>query len=272
MKKTNTKRCLSGAKICSNREIGPGYFQMRIACDEGYRKAVPGQFVMIRLTGQTAPLLRRPFSIHNLVREAGRSIGFDILYKTVGAGTEALSMSRPGDVVDVLGPLGRGFSIRDGFKAVHMVAGGIGIAPFVFLAEHLRRRGMSGSQITLFIGGRSAGDLVCLDRFERLGIRIRITTDDGSAGSRCLVTQPLAESLGGERPDIVFACGPSSMLREVSAICRKEGIACQVSIETLMACGMGACLGCAVESSSPDSPYRHACIDGPVFDAGEIVL
>ena len=269
---THTETRLSASRILSNREICPGYFRMRIACDQVYQDAVPGQFVMVRLVGQASPLLRRPFSIHDLIMEGERVTGFDILYKIIGTGTEALSLSRAGDIVDVLGPLGRGFSTRGDFGHVHMVAGGIGVAPFVFLINHLMRQGLSSSQITLFVGGRSCGDLLCLEIFERLGIQLKVTTDDGSAGSQCVVTQPLGEALRQQKPKMLFACGPMPMLREVMAISKKDGIPCQVSIETMMACGMGACLGCAVEKRDSKEKYLHACMDGPVFEAGQIML
>jgi len=269
---THTETRLSMSQILSNREICPGYFRMRIACDQVYQDAVPGQFVMVRLVGQAFPLLRRPFSIHDLIMEGERVAGFDILYKIIGAGTEALSMSRAGDIVDVLGPLGRGFSTRGDFSHVHMVAGGIGVAPFVFLINHLMRQGFSSSKITLFVGGRSCGDLLCLEIFERLGIQLKVTTDDGSAGSQCVVTQPLGVALRQRKPKMLFACGPMPMLREVMAISKKDGIPCQVSIETMMACGMGACLGCAVEKRDSKEKYLHACMDGPVFEAGRIKI
>ncbi len=268
MPRTETRLSLS--QILSNQEICPGYYRMRIACGQAYQDALPGQFVMVRLAKQVSPLLRRPFSIHDLIMEGKRVIGFDILYKRIGSGTEVLSMSHSGDRADVLGPLGRGFSTRGNFRRVHMVAGGIGVAPFVFLIKHLMRQGLTRSQLTLFMGGRSCEDLLCLDIFERLGIPLTVTTDDGSAGSQCVVTQPLEEALRQEKPEILFACGPIPMLREVIAISRKEGIPCQISIETMMACGMGACLGCAVENRDSKEKYLHACIDGPVFDAGRI--
>ena len=269
---TCTESRLSASQILSNREICSGYFRIRIACDQVYQDALPGQFVMVRGVGQASPLLRRPFSIHDLIMEGGRVTGFDILYKIIGKGTEALSRGRAGDMVDVLGPLGRGFSTRGDFRRVHMVAGGIGVAPLVFLAKHLMRQGLPSSQITLFIGGRSCGDLLCLEIFEHLGIQLKVTTDDGSAGSQCLITQPLAETLRQQKPEILFACGPMPMLREVMAISRKDGIPCQISIETMMACGMGACLGCAVEKRDSKEKYLHACMDGPVFEAGRIKI
>ena len=269
---TRKESRLSASRILSNREICPGYFRMRIACDPVYQSALPGQFVMVRGLGQASPLLRRPFSIHDLILEGARVTGFDILYKIIGKGTEALSMSRAGDRVDVLGPLGRGFSTRGDFHRVHLVAGGIGVAPFVFLANHLIRQGLSGTQITLFVGGRSCGDLLCLEIFEHLGIQLKVTTDDGSAGSQCVVTQPLGEALRQQKPEILFACGPIPMLRKVMAISEKDGIPCQISMETMMACGMGACLGCAVEKRDSKETYLHACMDGPVFEAGQVKI
>ena len=269
---THTSTRLSASRILSNREICPGYYRMRIACGQMYRDALPGQFVMIRLPGQVAPLLRRPFSIHDLIMDGSRVTGFDILYKVIGTGTAALSESRAGDGVDILGPLGRGFSTRGDYRLVHMVAGGIGVAPFVFLTHHLLRQGLGLSRITLFVGGRSCGDLLCLELFENLGVRLVTTTDDGSSGRQCLVTRPLEEALGERKPDMLFACGPIPMLREVMAISEKDGVPCQVSIETMMGCGMGACLGCAVEKRDAAETYLHACMDGPVFEAEKIRL
>jgi dihydroorotate dehydrogenase electron transfer subunit len=263
---------LSTSKILENREVCPGYFRMRMTCGQSFQDAIPGQFVMVRVDEQISPLLRRPFSIHDLVLEGSRVVSFDILYKIIGPGTEKISMCLAGDHLEVLGPLGRGFRTQGKFNRIHMVAGGIGIAPFVFLSNHLIRQGISRHQITLFVGGRSCGDLLCLGMFERMGIDLKISTDDGSSGRQCLVTQPLGEALRLVRPDILYACGPVPMLREVMTLSKKDAIPCQVSIETIMACGMGACLGCAVEQPKPRTGYLHACMDGPVFDAGKIVL
>ena len=164
------------------------------------------------------------------------------------------------------------FSIQSDHKRIYLVAGGIGIAPFVFLARHLMRQGIRSQQITLFIGARSSDDLLCLGMFEDLSIDIEISTDDGSAGKQSLVTRPLDEAFAHIRPDVIFACGPVPMLREVMKLSKQRKIPCQVSIETMMACGMGACLGCAVEQSKTQAAYLHACMDGPVFDADRIVV
>ncbi len=269
---TDMQTRLSTREVIENQEIGPGYFRMRIACGPVFQTASPGQFVMIRVQGQTMPLLSRPFSIHDLIMSDSSVVAFDLLYKIVGSGTKKLSLIRPGDQIDVLGPLGRGFSNQSHYRRIYMVAGGVGIAPFVFLGRHLMRQGIRSQQITLFIGGRSSSDLLCLGMFEDMGIGIQISTDDGSAGQHNLVTKTLAEAFKQVRPDMIFTCGPIAMLREMIKLSKQSGIPCQVSIETRMACGMGACLGCAVEQPKMQSAYLHACTDGPVFDADSIVL
>ena len=170
-----------------------------------------------------------------------------MLYKVVGKGTAALALQKPGDIVDILGPLGTGFLIPRGAKRIYFACGGIGVAPLVFLVSQLRRRNADLSKCRVFIGGRSQEDLLCLRDFEQLGLNVQTTTDDGSAGDQCLVTHPLEVAVEHLTPDIIAACGPMAMLACIIGIAEKYRVPCQVSIETMMACGMGACLGCAVE-------------------------
>jgi dihydroorotate dehydrogenase electron transfer subunit len=151
-----------------------------------------------------------------------------------------------------------------------MVAGGIGVAPLVFLADHLAQRGLDPRSCFVYLGGRSAADLLCADEFLRLGMPVQTTTDDGSSGDQCLVTHPVELALDQHRPDILYACGPLAMLKCVVGIAEKNGIPCQISIESMMACGIGACLGCAVESRRTPERFLHTCMDGPVFDASDI--
>lgn len=258
----------ASATILYNDAIGPSYFRMGIAWPG--EAAEPGQFVMVQVTGRKEILLRRPFSVSALIRSNADIIGIELLYKVVGAGTRLLSKCRKEDHLDILGPLGRGFDWRQISGCNYFVAGGIGVAPIRFLVEHLVFMGKKIDDCQVFLGGRSQDDLLCEQTFKQLGIPVVLTTDDGSAGDQCLVTHPLELAVQHRRPDGIYACGPGPMLVCVAGIAEKHRIPCYVSIETMMACGMGACLGCALESSEPTDRYLHACLDGPVFNAGQI--
>lgn len=266
------EKCLQNAQVLWNRPQGSGYFRMGLGCGSHIQGAEPGQFLMVRLEGQQSPLLRRPFSIHRVIMDQGRVTGFEILYKVVGTGTALLAGAGKGDGIDILGPLGKSFDLRPGHKTCFFAAGGIGVAPFLFLADRMAASGFDMSRVNLFLGGRTADDLLCVTDFEKLGMSPRLTTDDGSRGRQGLVTGPLEEAIKVSPPDMLYACGPLPMLREVMAIADHHDLPCQVSIETIMACGMGACLGCAVKDKQRNDAYRHACVDGPVFDADEILL
>jgi dihydroorotate dehydrogenase electron transfer subunit len=253
-------------KVLWNRSVGPGYYRMGLTCHHRYKDAGPGQFIMLRFPGQITPFLRRPFSIHQLIYDKDRIIGIEILYKVVGEGTEKLSGLQVDEDLDILGPLGNGFAFSGHYKTVYLVAGGIGVAPMVFLASYLKSKGVDIGKSQIFLGGRSSDDLLCRDDFLNIGINIQATTDDGSEGDQCFITHPLEIASKKDRPDIIYACGPIDMLKCVVGIAVKYNVPCQISVETVMACGMGACLGCAVEKKGPGKAYMHACMDGPVFD------
>jgi len=255
-------------QILWNKKVAPSYFNMGLTCGKGYSDARPGQFVTVKLPNQTAPLLRRPFSIHKLIIKNHIIQGIELLYKVVGTFTEKLSMCKPCDIIDVLGPLGNGFPVSDNLHKVFIVAGGIGVAPLVFLSAVLKEKSTEYSDFKVFIGGRSANDILCKNDFLNFGMNIIVTTDDGSEGEKGLVTVPLERELNISLPDVIYACGPAPMLKAVSKIAEKYAVPCYISVETLMACGMGACLGCAVEKRNDSSRYMHVCIDGPVFEAG----
>ncbi len=259
-------------QVLWNKQVGSSYFRMGLSCNRGYEAAIPGQFVMLRFVDQISPLLRRPFSVHRLVSENNVSIGIELLYKVVGAGTHQLSSCRIGDRLDVLGPLGRGFTISETYQRIFIAAGGIGVAPMVFLADVLNQRKVDFSQVHLFLGGRSTDDVLCKDAFSGCGASVCTTTDDGSEGDQCLITSPLEIEVERLRPDIIYACGPMDMLKCVIGIAETHSVPCEISIETAMACGIGVCLGCAVERQDSSGKYLHACLDGPVFDASEINL
>ena len=255
------------AEVLWNRQVSPVCYRMGLTCASHYSQAKPGQFVMLGLIDQNDPLLRRPFSIHNLIAPEGILKGFEILYKVVGKATVKLAKQKPGDLVDVLGPLGTGFMVPIQAKRIYLAAGGIGVAPLVFLVSHLTQKSIDLTDCQVFLGARTKEDILCQRDFSRLGIAVHTTTDDGGAGDQCLVTHPLEVAMDRLLPDVIFACGPMDMLTCIVGLAERKGVPCQVSIETMMACGLGACLGCAVEGRSQSNTFLHACVDGPVFDA-----
>ena len=259
-------------QVLSNIAVGGGHFRIRLSCHAQYSGAVPGQFVMVRLSDQLEPLLPRPFSIHRLVKETGGATAIELLYRVVGKGTYQLSLKQSGDFVDLTGPLGSGFAIPERAVKVCIVAGGIGVAPMIFLLAFLQKQKIDFAGVRVFLGAKSKADILCQKEFLSLGVEVHTTTDDGSAGAQCLVTDPLDDAIAENPPDIIYACGPLEMLTCVAGIADKHNVACQISIETMMACGMGACLGCAVASRKQANAYLHACLDGPVFDTRELKI
>lgn len=229
--------------------------------------ARPGQFVMVQIAENKDPLLRRPFSIHQASSEGL----LQILFKVVGRGTELLAQCRVGEQVSLLGPLGHGFIMGDPGKAC-LVGGGMGIAPIFFLAHRFIEQSSSvGPRVMprVILGARNREELepLVID-FQSLGVEVLAATDDGSLGHHGLVTDVL-KKLNLEPESTVYTCGPRPMMAAIHHLCQKENMACQVSVETTMACGMGACLGCAVPMKG--GGYRHACSDGPVFASGELL-
>jgi dihydroorotate dehydrogenase electron transfer subunit len=272
-KKIDMARIIHEAvEVLSNIPVGPGYHRIKLSCDRQYTDAIPGQFVMVRMIPQIDPLLPRPFSIHRLTKHNGLVTGLELLFKVVGKGTHALSIKNPGDYLDLTGPLGNGFSIPAEVKHIKIVAGGIGVAPMIFFLDHLKEHRHDLADVRVFLGGKSKADLLCLNDFSAIGVPVHATTDDGSSGDQCLVTDPLEIAVAESPPDIIYACGPMDMLACIAGIANKYRIACQVSIEAMMACGMGACLGCAVASRNHSDHYLHACLDGPVFDIQELLI
>lgn len=250
-------------KIISNTEVKSGYFLMGIKLPSIARQAKPGQFLTIRCGDATSPLLRRPFGFHRI-----NNSGFQVLYEVVGKGTRLLSELKPGNKVDVLGPLGNGFAIPDKPRDVVIVAGGIGVAPLVALAESLVKK--RHKRIYTIIGAKDKKSLLCERDFRDLGIETLVATDDGSCGRKCFATQILEDlfSEKGSFLPVIFGCGPEAMLERVVAIARKRKVKSYASLEGNIACGVGACLGCAIETKSG---YKLVCEDGPVFDLNEVV-
>lgn len=259
------------AEVLSNTQLAPDYNVVTLAAPRVAEIASPGQFVMIRTADGLDPLLRRPFSIFEHVRDThGALVGISVLNKRVGVGTAKLYEARPGDRLAVLGPLGRPFPPVHPPGEAWMVAGGVGLAPFASLAEALAQR---GTAMTLFYGGRSARDIYYEPFFVRLGTRLVLTTEDGSRGEQGRVTLPLSRALAEHFPSrlTLYACGPTPMMRAVADLGAAAGCPVHVSLEPVMGCGMGGCYSCVV-------PVRHAggshfvrsCIEGPVFEAAQL--
>ncbi len=262
------------AAVLWNRTLSPDYNVVALAAPAIAARVEPGQFVMIRTANGQDPLLRRPFSVFEVLRGSdGTPDGFTILSKRVGPGTARLYGARPGDLLGCLGPLGRPFGLVDPPTDAWMVAGGVGLAPFATLAERLRARGCAA---TLFYGARCAAELFAVDLFERLGVRTILTTEDGSCGLRGRITEPLAAELGRlppDRPLMLYACGPEPMLVAVSQVAGGYQRPSQLAMERVMGCGMGGCFSCVVRVRQADGTARYvrSCIEGPVFRGEDVV-
>lgn len=241
------------ATITSVETISERYRSMKLRVD--WDSFVPGQFVMVRVPGDAA-FIRRPFGIVGV--EGGAC---EICFKIIGAGTQALSGAKVGDRVSVLGPLGNGFEIADTKKHV-LVAGGYGIGPIIGLARRLVDQ---GKECVIAYGAASAEHLLYMNELRALNCDLRVTTEDGSEGTKGLIT----EALGDITSDCaIYCCGPDGLSKAVADLGEKQNVRVQVSLEKYMACGMGLCLGCVCEKR--DGSHVRACREGPVFDASEL--
>ena len=230
--------------------------------------ARPGQFVHVLAGEDRSFPLRRPFSIHRVERPGAALGTVEVVFDVVGAGTRALARLRPHDVVDVLGPLGRPFTPPEEPVGCVLVGGGYGTAPLFFLAGELRAR---RCRVDFAIGAAAAARLLDAMEAKRLGHSLTVTTDDGSAGRRGLVTDPLPDLLARTGAGRVYACGPMPMLAAVSRGAAAAGVPCQVAVEEQMACGTGICFSCVLPVRPEDSPgattrMARSCLEGPVFD------
>ena len=263
----------SEARVAANVSVAPGTFRLTLsgAGAEGYD---PGQFCQVKAWPWADPLLRRPFSIMDCrVLESGEA-GLDILYQIVGRGTRLMSRLRPGDAVDVLGPLGVGFPLPvqtdSPDRSALIVAGGLGVAPFPLL---VRRLVAAGVQTTAIVGARNKELVLCTAEFTGLGATVVAVSEAADLPERGYATDAMERRLGDERPDVVYSCGPEPMLERVVAIARAHDLVCHVSLERRMPCGFGICYGCVVQARTPghDAPHHvRSCLDGPVIDAGRL--
>lgn len=264
-------------RIVSNYRIGETHYLMSLSIpanfinsgESSFKTAVPGQFVMLRIKGNGSLFLGRPFSIYSLHQEKGQFV-IDILYSVVGHGTVAISQLRPDEEMFVLGPLGRGFDIFQDCGCIIIIAGGVGIAPLSFLAGQYREHASGRTlKMVCYAGARSSAQLVGLDRMRKLCSDVRISTDDGSQGHHGNICDLFARDMTSydSSDSVIYSCGPPPMMKRLAQLLRNHSFPCQVSVEERMACGVGACLGCAIGTRSG---YKRVCKDGPVFDIDEI--
>ena len=255
-------------RVASHEEIGSGYRYLVLEAPKMAEAVVPGQFVHVRVPALEPSALRRPFSVFDA--EDGR---VTLLYKTVGRGTAALNAAKAGDEIRVLGPLGHGFPLTCSGVPL-LVGGGYGVAPLHFLA---RRMVATGLKPILFEGGRTKDDLLALDRFAALGVEVRLATNDGSAGAKGFVVDPLDDALielrqAGEKFEL-FTCGPDGLLKAVAQRATGTNSPGWISMDRHMVCGVGACFACIQKLRLPNGTVFNArcCVNGPVFAAQDIV-
>jgi dihydroorotate dehydrogenase electron transfer subunit len=262
--------------IMGNRCAAPDHFHLSIRLPLSFATPLPGQFVMIRETLAREPLLARPFSAFGFKRLDDHGV-LEILFRVCGRGTNLLSRMKPGAELVVIGPHGRGFTVPSGIKRILFIAGGVGVAPLAYLLHSGLLAAGAGDEIgkSFYLGARSAQLLTALERLEDF-CELGICTDDGSRGYHGSVTAMLKRDIERFDPGetIIYACGPTPMIRALRPLLKDHPIPCQVSLEERMACGLGACLGCAVAVRSAEGKreYRRVCHDGPVFDLREVIL
>lgn len=255
------------AYILSNIYLGSGFYYMEMKARETANKAVPGQFLHVKVNEGLYPLLRRPMSLHEIDREKGI---LGLLYQVKGKGTEILSRRIPGTEIDIMGPLGKGFTLN--FPGHHgvIVGGGIGVAPLYPLAQELKK---NGKDVTVILGARTAQMLLGKEKYVSLGCRVLITTDDGSKGIKGTAAELLAGFVKDHQVNFIYACGRAPMLKQVETICQEGGIKGEISMEAYMGCGVGACLSCSCErNDTSEKRYAKVCTDGPVFSIGEVKI
>ena len=247
------------AVVVSQKEIGKDIFDMVLSFPKGAKEARPGQFLAMYCNDATK-LLPRPISICGIDAEAGT---LRVVYRIAGEGTREFSKMKQGDTLEVMGPLGNGFTMKEG-KAI-LVGGGIGIPPMLELAKQL------SAEKTVVLGYRD--ELFLKDEFEKTA-EVAVATEDGSFGTKGTVIDAIRENaING---DIIYACGPMPMLKALAEYAREYNMEAQISLEERMACGIGACLGCICKTKEKDHHTNvnnsRICKDGPVFDAKEVVF
>jgi dihydroorotate dehydrogenase electron transfer subunit len=260
------------AEVISNVHLSSDYNVLGLAAPDIAERTLPGQFVMVKAGDRLEPLLRRPFSVFEVLEEHGTIVGLSLLSKRIGPSTRLIYDAKPGDRIQCLGPLGRPFAPVAAPDEAWLVAGGVGLAPFATLAKVLRARGIN---VTLYYGARRAAELFYLDLFDKMGVSLVLATEDGSRGELGRVSIPLERDLKTRPANatvMLYACGPEPMLAAVAKLSATHGRPSQVSVERVMGCGVGGCYSCVIPIKMPQGKphYVRSCLAGPVFRGSEI--
>ncbi len=258
------------AKIIKKEQLKDDIYKFSVQANKIVENAKPGHFIEIRVVDNVEPLLRRPISIYNMEKETGI---LEFIFQVKGKGTTLLAKREEKDELDIIGPLGYGtFKVKE-YNNVAIIGGGIGIFPLYELSKQLKQQ--TNTQIHTYLGFRNKEYVVLEKEFEQVSHNLTITTDDGSYKQKGFAIDILKQDIQKQKPDAIFACGPLPMLKAVQTLAQEQNIPCQISLEEKMACGLGACLGCAVkQAKSPkEAPqYWHVCKAGPVFNATDVEI
>jgi len=260
LKKLFMEKIQNNYKVLVNEKLSPQYWRMVFDAPDLALEVKPGQFVHIRTDeAGVQPFFRRPFSVYRARKYV------EIFYDVVGPGTKLLSLKKKGDMLDVLGPLGTPFKMPpETTKQVALIAGGIGIAPMLILSDILKNKKYD---LVLLYGGRDRGHVYPMQEFKDNGVKVHIATDDGSVGVKGRVSVLFDKVNKDPQHTFIYTCGPNPMMKAVQAFAGQHGLLGQAACEEIMACGLGACLGCSIETTSG---FKTVCHDGPAFDLDEV--
>jgi dihydroorotate dehydrogenase electron transfer subunit len=262
--------------VLKNKKIQSLYFHLEIDCPSIAPLIQPGQFVMLKVCDSQDPLLRRPFSLFKKGpgghRPTEKPRRFSILYKKVGRGTQKMTALEKGEKVDIIGPLGNGFPAPPplSFSNAVLIGGGVGIVSLFPLAEAFK----AGRRLSVFIGGKTKTDILCLKDFEKLNSHIFVATEDGSLGYQGTVIDLFLSKRGKlweKGPFPIYSSGPMGMLKGLARALGSDKSLCEASFEARMACGFGACWGCVIKTKDARTPYQRVCKEGPVFNLEKII-
>jgi len=248
-------------KVTSNEKLCPAFYRLSINAPSIAKTVKPGQFIHIRTSETLEPFFRRPFSVYRAKKHV------EVFYEVVGPGTALMAKMKKGDTLDVLGPVGTPFNMPPkGIKNVVMIAGGIGIAPFLILTDLLRTKKYD---LTLLYGGRTKGHVYPMKEFKANGCKVHVATDDGSVGTKGRVSKIFPKINIDPASTRIYTCGPNPMMASVQHFARKNGLKGEAACEEVMACALGACLGCSIRTAEG---YKTVCCDGPVFDLDDVIF